>query len=298
MIPAELRELMADRPVGGCSRSHRCGRGRRRAASGPASIPASSWTTGRSLASASGGGAARLAGRCARLALRSADGPGRRSPTTRLITCGRPSAPVGAPEVVLTGLDLDEKVLWNVGAPARGGGARRRGGGGGRPVRDRRAGDAIQSRRTTAQRVLVAMRGARVSDDEFLGPSRRRGHGACSALEHAYLVRVERAHGLPRACAGAGVEPVRSTATWSTKRSAWWSSRRPARPHGVRDGTGDLERDLAPLSTGCSRCGSAGDSRSGGLPYGDPGGRRDEARGGWARPKVPVVWQRRFPVTR
>jgi hypothetical protein len=61
--------------------------------------------------------------------------------------------------------------------------------------------DAVQSRRTTATRLLTAL-DAR--------PRSRRGAwlrqvlsdiaaGACSVLEHGYLIRVERAHGLPRA---------------------------------------------------------------------------------------------------
>ncbi|MBM7366619.1 hypothetical protein [Gordonia hydrophobica] len=60
--------------------------------------------------------------------------------------------------------------------------------------------DAVQARLTTADRLLGAMAN-RVR-------MRRRGFlttvlidirdGACSALEHTYLTRVERAHGLPR----------------------------------------------------------------------------------------------------
>ena len=61
--------------------------------------------------------------------------------------------------------------------------------------------DAVQSRRTTAARLLHAL-------DERTRIRRRRflravlsdvNEGACSALEHAYLARVERPHGLPAA---------------------------------------------------------------------------------------------------
>lgn len=61
--------------------------------------------------------------------------------------------------------------------------------------------NACQSRRTTAQRLLQAL--------DSRGRLRRRrwlravlldiADGTCSVLEHGYLVRVERAHGLPRA---------------------------------------------------------------------------------------------------
>lgn len=61
--------------------------------------------------------------------------------------------------------------------------------------------DACQSRRTTARRLLRAL-------DARLRVRRRRwlravivdiAEGSCSVLEHGYLNRVERAHGLPRA---------------------------------------------------------------------------------------------------
>ncbi|MGV0743601.1 type IV toxin-antitoxin system AbiEi family antitoxin domain-containing protein [Mycolicibacterium sp. XJ870] len=99
---------------------------------------------------------------------------------------------------------LEERVLWNVGPPR---------------VRYEEAAldvacramsefdaiavlaDACQSRRTTAQRLLRAL-------DARRRIRRRRwlravlvdiAEGTCSVLEHGYLTRVERAHGLPRA---------------------------------------------------------------------------------------------------
>ena len=98
---------------------------------------------------------------------------------------------------------LDERVLWNLGPP------RLRYEEAALDIASRATGfdaiavlaDACQSRRTTADRLL------RVLD------SRRRvrgrgwlravlvdiAEGSCSVLEHGYLNRVERAHGLPRA---------------------------------------------------------------------------------------------------
>ena len=60
--------------------------------------------------------------------------------------------------------------------------------------------DAVQSRRTTAGRILAALRArARISRRELLDAVLRDiAEGTCSALEHAYLTRVERPHGLPR----------------------------------------------------------------------------------------------------
>jgi hypothetical protein len=60
--------------------------------------------------------------------------------------------------------------------------------------------DAVQSRRTTAGRLLAALgTRARISRREFLDAVLQDiAGGTCSALEHAYLARVERPHGLPR----------------------------------------------------------------------------------------------------
>ena len=59
--------------------------------------------------------------------------------------------------------------------------------------------DAVQSRRTTADRLLVALSGRqRLARRGLLeGALDDIAHGTCSVLEHAFLTRVERAHGLP-----------------------------------------------------------------------------------------------------
>lgn len=61
--------------------------------------------------------------------------------------------------------------------------------------------DACQSRRTTAQRLLMTLDARRrVRRRRWLrGVLVDIAEGACSVLERAYLTRVERAHGLPRA---------------------------------------------------------------------------------------------------
>jgi hypothetical protein len=62
-------------------------------------------------------------------------------------------------------------------------------------------GEVVQSRRTTGARLLDALdRRTRIRRRQFLGAVLRDvSEGACSALEHAYLTRVERPHGLPTA---------------------------------------------------------------------------------------------------
>lgn len=99
---------------------------------------------------------------------------------------------------------LQERVLWNVGPP------RMRYEEAALDVASRATSDldaiavltnACQSRRTTAQRLLHTL--------DSRGRLRRRrwlravlvdiADGTCSVLEHGYLVRVERPHGLPRA---------------------------------------------------------------------------------------------------
>ena len=59
--------------------------------------------------------------------------------------------------------------------------------------------DVCQQRRTTAARMLSALDGrSRLRRREWLGDVLRDiASGTCSVLEHGYLVRVERAHGLP-----------------------------------------------------------------------------------------------------
>lgn len=60
--------------------------------------------------------------------------------------------------------------------------------------------DACQSRRTTARRLLRGLAGrARISRRPWLeGVLSDIADGTCSVLEHAFLARVERPHGLPR----------------------------------------------------------------------------------------------------
>ncbi len=72
---------------------------------------------------------------------------------------------------------------------------------------------ACQTRRTTAHRMLLALGGrTRVTRREWLEAVLRDiGDGTCSALEHGFLTRIERPHGLPvaqrqvRATASTGV---------------------------------------------------------------------------------------------
>lgn len=141
-------------------------------------------------------------------AVRACDGPGRRD--------REPSAPIHVavardrtcavpPDVVLHRLSrFDECVLWNLGPPR---------------VRMEEAvvdlaaeaaddfaavavlANAVQARRTTAPRLRAALAGrSRVGRRSFLdGVLRDVADGTCSVLEHAYLTRVERPHGLPRA---------------------------------------------------------------------------------------------------
>ncbi len=60
--------------------------------------------------------------------------------------------------------------------------------------------DACGSRRTTADRLLRRLRDLRrlARRELIVAVLADVGDGTCSVLEHAYLVRVERAHGLPR----------------------------------------------------------------------------------------------------
>lgn len=60
-------------------------------------------------------------------------------------------------------------------------------------------GAAVQSRRTTADHLIRTLQSrARIARRAFLESVLEDvATGACSALEHAYLVRVERPHGLP-----------------------------------------------------------------------------------------------------
>jgi hypothetical protein len=60
---------------------------------------------------------------------------------------------------------------------------------------------AVQSRRTTAPRIKAVLDGrARLARREFLSSVLADiAEGTCSVLEHGYVARVERPHGLPRA---------------------------------------------------------------------------------------------------
>jgi hypothetical protein len=143
---------------------------------------------------------------CHDSALRAADGPGKRErdDTDPIhVAVQRNRAFVAPPGIVPHRLaDLGLKAQWNLGPPrlrieqavldvaAEAGD-------------DFRAiavlGAAVQSRRTTAERVLEALHGrTRIARRTFLiGVLRDIAEGTCSALEHGYLTRVERAHGLP-----------------------------------------------------------------------------------------------------
>jgi hypothetical protein len=141
-------------------------------------------------------------------ALRADDGPGRRVPITDRRVCvavDRMRNVVAPPGVRLVHVtDLDGRVLWNLSPPR---------------VRVEDAvldlaaaaptdfaaiailADAVQARRTTAQRLIDALeRRRRVARRAFLaGVLRDVRDGTCSVLEHGYLTRVERPHALPRA---------------------------------------------------------------------------------------------------
>lgn len=145
---------------------------------------------------------------CHDSALRAADGPGRRDrrPDDPIhIAVDRNRHCVTPRDVVLHRLSgLTTKVQWNLGPPR---------------VRVEEAvvdlaaeatddyaavavvANAVQSRRTTAHRILPALQArSRVGRRMFLEAVLRDvAAGTCSVLEHAYLARVERPHGLPRA---------------------------------------------------------------------------------------------------
>jgi hypothetical protein len=145
---------------------------------------------------------------CHDSALRAADGPGKRErddtgPIHVAVDRERCVAP--PPGIVPHRLArLDDKAQWNLGPPR----LRIE-----EAVLDVAAGAeddfhsvavlaaAVGSRRTTAGRVLVALDGrSRIARRGFLTDVLRDiDAGTCSVLEHGYLTRVERPHGLPRA---------------------------------------------------------------------------------------------------
>jgi len=143
---------------------------------------------------------------CHQSALRAADGPGRRDVERPLhVAVDRDRSPEPPPGVRLHRLaDLDAKVQWNL-CPPR--------------IRIEEAvidvaaeagddfaavavlSDAVQSRRTTAERMGSALSGrSRIPRRGFLEAVLQDiAAGTCSVLEHGYLDRVERPHRLPRA---------------------------------------------------------------------------------------------------
>jgi hypothetical protein len=141
-------------------------------------------------------------------AIRAAEGPGRRgarSDDPIAIAVDRQRKVVAPPGVRVHRMaGLEQRVLWNLGPPR---------------VRYEDAAidvalaeptdfdalavlaSACQSRRTTARRLLAEVESReRVARRIWLsGVLRDVAEGTCSVLEHGYLHRVERAHGLPSA---------------------------------------------------------------------------------------------------
>lgn len=143
---------------------------------------------------------------CHQSAIRAADGPGRRGVEPLLhVAIDRSRSPAPPPGVRLHRLAvLDEKVLWNLSPPR---------------VRVEHAlldvaaeshdeleaisvlADAVQARRTTAERLIATLDDRRrLARRDFLRDVLADvAAGTCSVLEHGYLTRVERPHGLPSA---------------------------------------------------------------------------------------------------
>lgn len=88
--------------------------------------------------------------------------------------------------------------------------------------------DICRSRRTTARRILATLDGrARVPRRQwFVEVLTDIADGTCSALEHGYLDRVERPHGLPLDIDSTrdGRASAYRCATSTTTRLRWWSS--------------------------------------------------------------------------
>lgn len=145
---------------------------------------------------------------CHDTAIRAADGPGRRdfedaAPLHVAVDRDRSFRTVPESVVLHRLADFDDKVQWNL-APPR--------------VRIEEAvldvaaeaktdfgaiaalANAVQSRRTTAQRLAAALaERKRVGRRAVMaGALADIGEGTCSLLEQGYLDRVERAHGLPQ----------------------------------------------------------------------------------------------------
>ena len=142
-----------------------------------------------------------------RSAIRAANGPGKRGGDGRgsiHVAIDRTRSLKEPDGVVLHQLaDLQDKVMWNLSPPR---------------VRMEHAvldvaaeaatefvaigtmADAVQARTTTADRMLAALETrSRIARRAFLaGVLRDVADGTCSVLEHGYLDRVERPHGLPK----------------------------------------------------------------------------------------------------
>lgn len=86
--------------------------------------------------------------------------------------------------------------------------------------------DAVQSRRTTAPRILTALDGrTRIAHRGFLEQVLQDiSEGTCSALEHAFLTRVERPHRLPARPGSTDRQAAPSGGIWTTRPTAWSSS--------------------------------------------------------------------------
>lgn len=160
---------------------------------------------------------------CHETAIRIGDGPGRRDGDDEVIhvAVDRDRA-FRAPDGVIPHrlADLDAKVQWNLSPPR---------------VRIEHAvldvaaeapdellaiaamSDAVRARRTTAARLLKALSSrSRIPRRPFLQSVLRDvAEGTCSVLEHGYLDRVERAHGLP-----AGQRQVRESSRGPLYRDA------------------------------------------------------------------------------
>ena len=139
-------------------------------------------------------------------AMRAAEGPGSRRPHDVIHVAVHRDRRVRDRDgmTILRTDRLDSQVLWNVGPP------RLRYEEAAIDVADEAAGDfaaleslsrAVQSRRTTAERMLVSARGrTRLHRREWIeSVLADLTEGTCSVLEHGYLHRVERAHGLAHA---------------------------------------------------------------------------------------------------
>jgi hypothetical protein len=138
-------------------------------------------------------------------ALRAVEGPGKREEDVVHVAVARDRR-IGAPDgvVIHRMTHLDERTMWHRSPPR---------------VRYEEAAldvaiatrdemaaldvlaSAVQSRRTTARRMLTHLDGRRRSPrrEWLAGVLHDVADGACSVLEHGYLQLVERAHGLPTA---------------------------------------------------------------------------------------------------